>query len=183
MKKKRTESSCLPHPLHFQGRLYLMPEGRAGQARPSSRVPRKGVSPPSLQNFGQCLQDQDALSHQGHSCGQKVSRPFFGSKPNLTPASADGTTEISGADGLSFRREVRLRRATALPLPNLLLCHWPAPARPSPAPLRSWVPDPLPELPSLRAGSVRVSIAVGSRTRLPLVYSHPLEMGKCPLSS
>lgn len=180
-------SSSFPRKTLFNARRV----GREHRVRPSSRVPRKGVSPPLLQNFGQCLQDQDVLSHQGHSCGQEVSSPFFVQSqtshlPPNTSSSADGTMEISGADGLSFRQEVWLRRATALPLPNLLLCHRPAPARPS-----HWLCRDLGSRtlclsyhePSVRVGCVCVSTAVGTKTRLLLVCSHPLEMGKCPLSS
>lgn len=89
--------------------------------------------------------------------------------PPNTSSSADRTMEISGADGLSCR-QVWLRRATALPLPNLLLCHWSAPARPSHWPCR----DPGSRTlclsyhePSLRASSVYVSTVWGQGQDYP----------------
>lgn len=111
-----------------------------------------------------------------------IIKTLLGSKPNLTLASRSLPLGRWNHHG-DFRSRWALPPTGGLaqmcpssPLPIVLLCHWPASARPSP-----WLcHDPGSETlhltyrgPSLRVGSVCVSTAVGTRTRRAYPWSAP----------
>lgn len=138
--------------------------------RSLSRVPRNRVSPRSLQKFWPRSPRTGCLSHQRHSCCQGASRPFLVQSqtshlPPCPSSSAGGTVEVSGQMGTPSEgglAELCLQ-PSLLPIccraSGLLL---PGPATSS---VRSWDPEPLPELPGAQPQSWLLCVYAAVRIR------------------